>query len=724
MVTSARPKRPTGRPRQDDRQQAAKKAAAAARRSNELAQANREIGPIPKIANVRRRESCRLDFKRFCTTYNREAFFLPWGPDQDESAATLEETVLHGALYANAEPRGSGKTTRARMATLWAVSYGHWHYPFVIGANAQKARDTLEAIKIFVRSLPRYVADFPEISYPVRKLGGVTHKAPGQLCKGELTGIQWGLERVVLPTVPPPANWPSSWPLRSDGMVPTSGAIIGVSGLTGEGIRGSLLTTTTGEQVRPDGVLLDDPQTDESAASPIQNQARESLISGAVLGMAGPGRSIAAIMACTPIRPGDMADRMLDRVTHPLWRGRRMKMLRSMPSDLQAWEKYFVVYRACAQKSPPDYSEANAYYVEHRAELDAGAEAAWEARKRSDEVSAIQHAMNLYARDRRAFMAEYQCEPQPDDDPGRVAMMTSDDVSAKVNRIPRGKVPLPATLLTAAVDIQHTLLYWLVAAWEDDFTGYVVDYGAWPDQRRAYFAAADARVTLESAVHGGSLEANVYQGLERLADHLLGLAWRREDGAEMQIGRLLVDASDGALTDTIYQFVRQSKWPGVLIPFHGRAATAGRDYYGTYKKKPGERVGLNWIIPTVKGTRATRHVYADTNFWKTFVQARLAVPLGGRGCLSLFGSEAGTHRMLADHVTAERAVRTENKNTGRQVNEWTNPSRADNHLGDCLVYAAVAASIEGVALPEGQPGRQGPDRRQRMKLSERQRVRA
>ena len=41
------------------------------------------------------------------------------------------------------------------------------------------------------------------------------------------------------------------------------------------------------------------------------------------------------------------------------------------------------------------------------------------------------------------------------------------------------------------IDVQQKVLFWLVAAWEDDFTGYVVDYGTWPDQQRAYFTLRD-----------------------------------------------------------------------------------------------------------------------------------------------------------------------------------------------------------------------------------------
>src|SRR5262249_3527758 len=159
---------------------------------------------------------------------------------------------------------------------------------------------------------------------------------------------------LILPTVPPPANWPRSWALRGDGMVPTSGSVVSASGLTGDGIRGSLLTLPTGDSLRPDLVLLDDPQTAESARSPAQNAMREQLIAADVLGMAGPGRTISAVMPATVIAPGDMVDCLLDRQKHPLWRGERTRMLRSMPTDLDAWERYREVWARCALREPPD----------------------------------------------------------------------------------------------------------------------------------------------------------------------------------------------------------------------------------------------------------------------------------------------------------------------------------------------------------------------------------
>lgn len=49
-----------------------------------------------------------------------------------------------------------------------------------------------------------------------------------------------------------------------------------------------------------------------------------------------------------------------------------------------------------------------------------------------------------------------------------------------------------------------------MAAWEDDFTGYVIGYGTEPDQKAAYFALRDVRRTLAMAAPRGGLEESIY----------------------------------------------------------------------------------------------------------------------------------------------------------------------------------------------------------------------
>jgi hypothetical protein len=147
----------------------------------------------------------------------------------------------------------------------------------------------------------------------------------------------------------------------------------------------------------------------------------------------------------------------------------------------------------------------------------------------------------------------------------------------------------------------------------------------------------------------------------------------------------------------VYQFCRQSAHSGVLLPSHGRYVGASSRPFSEYTKRPGERVGLNWRVTHAAGKREVRHVLFDTNYWKSFVHARLGVGPGDPGCLSLFGDRPEDHRLFADHLTAEYRVRTEGR--GRTVDEWkVRPEQLDNHWPDSVVGCAVGASIQGAIL--------------------------
>ncbi len=92
--------------------------------------------------------------------------------------------------------------------------------------------------------------------------------------------------------------------------------------------------------------------------------------------------------------------------------------------------------------------------------------------------------------------------------------------------------------------------------------------------------------------------------------------------------------------------------------------------------------------------------------------------MGDRGCLSLFGDHAETHRLFAEHLTAEYRIKTEGR--GRTVDEWKlRPERGDNHWFDGIVGCAVAASMQGAVLA-GTDGHFA-QRARRVRLSELQR---
>jgi hypothetical protein len=400
-------------------------------------------------------------------------------------------------------------------------------------------------------------------------------------------------------------------------------------------------------------------------------------------------------MTLTVVRPDDLADRILDRDKHPQWQGERTKMVYAFPEREALWQRYAEV-RAEGLRSDRGIKAATEFYRQHRTAMDEGAVVAWPERFNHDELSALQHAMNLKLQNEAAFFAEYQNEPLPEvqasDD-----LLSADQIAAKVSGHQREQVPLGCARLTMFVDVQGKALFYLVAAWEDDFTGYVIDYGTEPDQKTGYFTLRDMRRTLATAAPRAGVEGAIYAGLERLVASHLAREWRRDDGAMVRIDRCLIDANWGSSTDVVYQFCRQSPHAGVLMPSHGRYVGASSIPFSDYKRKRGERIGLNWRVPVVTGKRAVRHVVFDTNYWKSFVHARLAVPMGDPGCLSLYGSKPEAHRLLAEHLTSEYRVKTEGR--GRTVDEWKlRVDGLDNHWLDCLVGTAVAASMQGAVL--------------------------
>ena len=82
-----------------------------------------------------------------------------------------------------------------------------------------------------------------------------------------------------------------------------------------------------GSTFRPSLVLIDGPQTDEVAGSPTQVANRLEIMTGAILGLAGPGQNFAGLCTITVIKPHDLADQLLDRDAHPEWQGKRTRLI-------------------------------------------------------------------------------------------------------------------------------------------------------------------------------------------------------------------------------------------------------------------------------------------------------------------------------------------------------------------------------------------------------------
>ena len=659
--------------RQDDY---ARQKAASLKRVHEQSKTGRDIGPAPKCKDPKRRAAAEKSLEKFCTTYFPETYALPFSDDHRKVLSKAETAIIKGGLFSMAMPRGSGKTTICETAAVWALFTARRRFVFLIGSDEDSATRLLSSIKTELEANETLAADFPEICYPIHKLERISHRCRGQTSEGRPTYIVWNAKELALPTV--------------EGST-ASGSVVKVSGLTGH-IRGTKAKTSKGASIRPDLVIIDDPQTDESARSPAQCATRTEILNGAVLGLAGPGSKISGLMPCTVIRKNDLADQILDRTRSPEWHGERTKLVYSWPTASDLWERYAEI-RSDDLQAGGTGSKATKYYKERRKAMDAGSVVAWKQRFNPDQLSAIQYAVDLRLTDEAAFASEYQNDPI--DRAAETIQLTPQEISQNITSYKRGEIPTDAEHVTAFIDVQAKLLYYVLVAWRPDFTGYVIDYGTWPEQSRRYFSLADARTTIKTkGPKGASRQGQIYNALETLTGRLYK-SYRREDGAPLDLSWCLIDANWGESTDVVYQFVAENRRPG-LTPSHGKYFGATTAPMSAWQKKPGVKAGHHWRYAMSQQKRQVRHVLYDTNYWKSYIHDALGTAAGQPGRLALFNDSPQNHACFADQLCGEYKLEVESK--GRRVDEWKwKPHRPDNHWFDCIVGAAVGASMAGAA---------------------------
>lgn len=638
----------------------------------------KEIGEPPPIADPERREACRLDLHRYLLTYHPEAFPLAFGDDHLFLIEQTQRILLDGGQIVAAFPRGSGKTTIFQRAQIWAALYGHRVYPMLIAADDQKFRNLLRGIKVVLENNELLLADFPEVVHPIRALERIAIRANYQTCRREPTYMKWAVDSIVFPTIAESIE-------RGN-----AGVVLGGGGLTGAAVRGGVLTLPSGQQVRPDAVLIDDPQTRKSAKSDAQNMEREDILNGDILGMAGPGKTIAAMCACTVIYRNDLADRLLDRERSTNWTAVKVPMIKSWPKNMSLWEEYDGVRRQEAMEEVPR-GTATAFYAERRQAMDEDALTYWPARVLPGRLSDIQSAMDDYLADPRAFMAEKQNSPE--------ANLKSDlqelnplDLTRRTVATDRGQVPADATTITAHIDVQQRLLYWIVVAWTQSFSGTVIDYGPFPSQNRRHFVLREIKHELTKYYPGFDETSARRQAIADCIQSLASRSWSRADGADLRIDRGMIDAR--WKPEDVEAGVKASKVANWL-PSYGVGIRAKDAPIEKWTKKRGVVFGQHCLIQK-PDRRLFPGVFYDTNWWKSQIHQALLVPVGHQHAIAFHREARSWHQMLADHCTAERAVRVEAR--GRIVDEWDLPnSSADNHLWDCLVGSAVSASLCGIS---------------------------
>jgi hypothetical protein len=557
------------------------------------------------------------------------AFKLEWSADHLVVINKIQMCILEGGQFAEAMPRGSGKTSIMSGASMWAALYGHRQYIVLIGAKAGNANEIMEGVMIEIWRNEMLYDDFPEVCHAVRHIDGIGQRAAGQMYNGLQTHIQWNKSGLAFPMI--------------EGSV-CAGATIEADGL-GAAIRGKSRKLSDGTILRPDLALLDDPQTEESARSVSQCDNLEGLIEKAVLGLAGPDKKIAALMACTIIEKNDLSDRFLDQKRHPEWRGECFKMVNKWPDEQEGmWEEYSEYRRG--EKHGEDREEweklANAFYEENREAMDAGSEVAWHERKFDDELSALQNAENLLIdRGKIAFFSEYQNDPQ--EAKPSLYKITPELVVNKLNNVERMVVPKGCAFLTCMIDVNPAYgLNWAVAGFMGDMTGFIVDYGKHPEGET------------KQLIQAGETEPTaIFRGLKELTT-ILAMKQYMYEGKRIPITLMLIDC--GYQMTTVFRFVDWASVnaTGLASGIKGMVCSRGRDakHYRPTKAigRPGNQLHLTEF------DKKGRVLIHNSDYWKVHAQKAFLLPVGSSGSLSLYGNAPEQHKRMGVHMASEQLV--------------------------------------------------------------------
>lgn len=243
-----------------------------------------------------------------------------------------------------------------------------------------------------------------------------------------------------------------------------------------------------------------------------------------------------------------------------------------------------------------------------------------------------------------------------------------DKLNKRQSRYGRGQAPAETSLVTVGVDVNIRVLHWTAIAWDKRGRGFVIDYGTQGvESDDAVFAEAIREALLN-------------------LDAKLGSGWTRRE-----VDRIGVDCRWE--TDAVVQAIRSFRSPKWRC-FMG----LGAGHWARNKAVPVKVSGdVIWVGDQCYEKVVQKHrstvIFADANYWKTWLHKRLAITQGEKedpsdGVITLFETtNSKEHVTFAKHLTAEREVQTFEPGKG-YLKIWE-PIRPQNHWLDSTYIACV-----------------------------------
>ena len=648
-----------------------------------------EVGEIPPPKDPARKAACLADLELFGWEYMND--FLDHRASADIKAGLLADAqacIKEGGMIVELFGRGGGKTTWIeRIGAVFAIASGLKRFPMIIGSTMRDALKNLKAIKHAFLSSKKLREDFPALCIPILKLGGIAQRCASQTYHGQPTGIEWGSDRIVLPTL-----------LDADGkpLDAGCGAIIGTVGIGGA-IRGE-----NDGGVRPDMLLIGDPQTRKIAASPKLVQGVLEYIHSDALGLAGHNTTISAFMTITPQRFGDVATQISSSERFREWAKKVQPFIKTLPPNWnQLCELFCEQYAEDMAAKDFNRPRSTAWYKENAAlfsEMQTIDDLQFDPKR---EIDVNHHMLNLRAKmGRAAFDAEIMMHVV---DSASEIQIDADRVSSSLSGAPRGICPPGTDTVVGFCDINIQAgagLSWALVAFGPQRVGAVIDYGRFP---------ADGSPLVPPNASDRTRNRRVAAAIREVVGIIANRRIRDTRNRAVRVRALAFDR--GWLPDVVHRtlYVLRKTLP-VGFPLVSMRGFPWNKF-GTRKADMLRRG--DHIFAT--RSRFGEYLAFMAPYWREVMQSGfLETPLMP-GSLSLFGRDAAEHYRFAQEVCAERLVRKYQAYGGRETTtawDWmtTGPEHFCDALTGCFAlaswfraYDALSVTIDGAALGVKEP---------------------
>lgn len=662
---------------------------------------------IPKCEDPARRKRLEADTVAWLMWYfaaesdTPDPFWYEFQPQQRRMINAIDEAIAKGQDKAEAASRGEGKTIITQRVGMKHVLCGTTKFIALLGATKGHAQGLLTEIKNEFECNVRLRADYPEVCYPVLALESAVQKARTQIVSGHRhdngeaytehgSKFSWCGPMVQFPDVPGS---------------PSSGTVIMVRGLD-TAVRGLRYIGK-----RPDTVIIDDPDTEESAESEKAAAKLERRIDRALSALGGQRRRAARVMLTTLQSRISVSYKYTDRKKKPSWRGDRARFLLHPPERVDMWDEYVTLKRLDWEN---ETTKAHEFYLANRKAMDRGAVVANVHRFTPDESSALEFYYSEVARlQQEAVDTEYNNDP-PEVAAPIESQLTAHRVQKQLSNFPRKVIPPGCEVLSMGVDVRKSHLHWVVRAWRRDGQAYyTIDYGI-----------QEVIGTTRGKGTDVGVELAIYKAIRQRWDEWQEADYQFDDGSTIPESARIALVDAGWQTTAVYAACK-SIGAGIFpsMGFGKSSGCVGVSFREHEKSTEVRKPGDHWFLSKKQITDHTIAAYSgltgrkdiwlvcvDADYWKQYEHERWLTDEGEAGRMLIFGErseEAERMGRLSDdskrlqnyghHIVAEALV--EEVIRGKLMRRWKGSGA--NHLLDASALASCGASMRGIRLLAG-----------------------